>query len=397
MLPKLDFAVPEPGSTTTRTVLSGALGRVCRELPAAIAPHERGDDARSLGRVLALLSRSNPGAVASILRRPHASTLVRAMRSAPAGDAHALAVELRATLAFDLAYLGVLPCAVTLRELPPRIVSLAARVAVDLGEGLGAATFDDGHMRGEGPRGAVTLDLAAIARGAESARLHRAYRVVRGEIVLALADNNPLSGLEAHPDKTTPNTVDLGGRSEDEWLASIDGALGIIGRHLPGVAQDIDLVVQQIVPTGYDAVRHLSCSYRENVGTVYASLHPSVLTMAEALIHEASHNKLNALFDLDPVIENRDDERYPSPVRPDPRPLRGVLLAVHAFVPVACLYERMLRSELAHGVRRERLEERLAAIVRGNRAGLEVLRAHARPTPVGRALLEELSRYDARL
>jgi HEXXH motif-containing protein len=164
------------------------------------------------------------------------------------------------------------------------------------------------------------------------------------------------------------------------------------------MAADIHLVLQQIVPTGYDAERHLSCSYQEDIGTLYASLHPSPYTMAEALIHEVSHNKLNALMDLDPILENARTEVYASPVRPDPRPIHGVLLAVHAFVPVACMYERLVVShppDLPVAGRTGRnLEERLAAVVRSNRSGTEVLREHARATPVGQGLLDELFEWD---
>ena len=46
------------------------------------------------------------------------------------------------------------------------------------------------------------------------------------------------------------------------------------------------------------------------------------------------------------MLANADAPLYPSPVRPDPRPLRGVLMAVHAFLPVAGLYEAM--TDAAH-------------------------------------------------
>jgi HEXXH motif-containing protein len=258
-------------------------------------------------------------------------------------------------------------------------------------------TFDDGKMWVERPGRADAVDLAALAQGAEHEWLSRPYRTVRGAVLLALADNNPLSAFEAHPEKTAANAVNLGGRGENEWIASIRTALAVIEQHLPGTSQDIDVLLQQIVPTGFDAARHLSCSYREDLGTIYVSLHPSVMTMAEALIHEVSHNKLNALFELDPVIENGTEELYASPVRPDPRPLHGVLLAVHAFVPVACLYERTIAQHAASPLGKHLesgLEARLEAVLQANRAGMEVLRAHARPTPIGRGLLDELSRWE---
>jgi HEXXH motif-containing protein len=50
------------------------------------------------------------------------------------------------------------------------------------------------------------------------------------------------------------------------------------------------------------------------------------------------------LLELDALLENAFSPLYPSPVRPDPRPLHGVLLAVHAFLPVARLYADMLAA-----------------------------------------------------
>lgn len=247
--------------------------------------------------------------------------------------------------------------------------------------------------------------LVRALRGAEEPELLRAQLVdtmlaelsgnathqatpIEGAIVLALEDNNPLAMHEAHPDKPG-NAVDLGGHQAREWVASLREALGIVRAHLPDLRDEMDLYVQQIVPVGFYADKHLSASYREAIGTLYLSLHPNALTMVEALVHEFQHNKLNALLESDRVLENGQEPLYPSPVRPDPRPLHGVLLAVHAFVPVALLYQRMMAGGDARAS-----ERRLREIARINREGTDVLRAHARPTPVGKALLDELFRWD---
>jgi HEXXH motif-containing protein len=394
-----DLTVPGPESTTTRTVLSAALGRVCRELPGVVRAHGVGalrEDAQAIGRQIAAVAKQAPGAIASVLRRPHTSTLVRVLRSTEPGAAPELAAELFALVAFDLAWLGMLSSRVTLRHLPPRFVSLTARGALSLPHGSHGATFGSKTIVCERGSSSESIDLESLAGGGSCDGWARPYRPVGGEIQLALADNNPLSGIEAHPEKVTPNTVDLGGRGEVEWTAGIGAALSTIEKALPGTARDVHTVLQQVVPTGFDAEKHLSCSYQEDVGTIYLSLHPSALTMAEAVVHEVSHNKLNALFDLDPVIYNGRQELYASPVRPDPRPIHGVLLAVHAFVPVACMYEALLAdSSTPRGPGEERsLRERFAAVVRSNRAGTEVLRQHARPTPVGEGLLAELFDWD---
>lgn len=70
-----------------------------------------------------------------------------------------------------------------------------------------------------------------------------------------------------------------------------------------------------------------------------------------------------------------------------------MLLAVHAFLPVARLYERMIASgdpDAKHENFRNRFEE----IRRINPEGAEVLLDAARPTAVGRGLIEEIRRWD---
>ena len=134
----------------------------------------------------------------------------------------------------------------------------------------------------------------------------------------------------------------------------------------------------------------MSASYQEAIGAVYLSLHPSALTLAEALIHEFSHNKLHALLEQGPLLENAWAPLFTSPVRPDPRPLHGVLLAVHAFLPVAAMLESMLAEGTCD------VEGRLRAVARGNHEGAQTLLAHGRPTALGEPLLAEIERLDAR-
>ncbi len=165
--------------------------------------------------------------------------------------------------------------------------------------------------------------------------------------------------------------------------------------HLPLVREEMTALLDLFVPVGFDERRHLSASYREVIGTVYLTLHPWRMTMVEAVVHEFSHNKLNAALWFDPMLENAPTETYRSPVRPDPRPLLGLLLAVHAFVPIGELY-RLLASSGAEESRDGGFPQRFAEIIDKNEEGLSVLRAHARPTAAGRALLGDLAAIHAR-
>lgn len=373
LLPLDDFTVPEEGSTTARRVLSLALRRLPAELlrlPAGLAGRAA-PALRALQDVARRLARESPGALFSVLRRPTVGTLLRVLRQRPP-DAPELALRLAGNALFELALSGVLPAPVELAELPPRLTSMATRTVARAAPG----------ERGRFERGRVRLGDRVVT-AEETGEL---LPVDRG-CVLALVDDNPLAMVELHPDKQG-NALDLGGHAAGAWIEALRGAFRPIAEELPTLRDEIDLFVQALVPVGFFPERHLSASYQEAVGVVYLSLHPQPLTLTEALIHEASHNKLNALVELDPLLENAFSPLVTSPVRPDPRPLHGVLLAVHAFLPIARLYERLVARGAAE------LAPRFERIRQINREGAQVLREHARPTPVGAALLAEIDRWD---
>lgn len=360
---ELDLTVPR-STDTLRTIVSGGLKRLRMDL-------DRLPSHRALDAVREVFGREPAGRAWASLRRTNIATMVRVARNAASDE---LLDALAVSLAVELAHAGA-SLALDFDRAPARIVCLGGRFVLPGGPGtLHDRTWriGDRTYSFDGPLERPFWPLAGSPR-----------------LVLAGADDNPLAMLEAHPDKGG-NAVDLGDRSPETWCSMLDEAIAILQRHLPIVRDELELVIEQIVPVGVDEVKHLSASYREAIGTIYLTLHPSVMTMAEALIHELSHNKLNAAMELDPLLVNAFELLFASPVRPDPRPLHGVLLAVHAFLPVAELYRRMI----AAGDPRAR-PDRFAQIVAGNREGASVLLANAQTTPYGRRLLEEIRRLDA--
>jgi HEXXH motif-containing protein len=235
---------------------------------------------------------------------------------------------------------------------------------------------------------------AALADDSSGFRWARCYRRTGKVAAFATVDHNPLAEFEAHPEKAG-NHVDLGERSEDEWIEVLDRCFALVERYLPGEFEEMGVLLRELVPVGYDPVRHLSASYREAVGTVYLTLHPNLMTMVEALVHEFQHNKLNVAAHGTEFLVNAYHPLYKSPVRPDPRPLWGILLAVHAFLPVAELYRRM-RDDGHPLAARGEFEERMSDIDLKNHEGMEMLRAHAQLTDAGRALFDDLEELERR-
>jgi HEXXH motif-containing protein len=378
-----DLCIPLDGSRTAAALLGRAMRVVIEDLlrlgPHAARGEARQRDVAALSVEVRRLSRTAPGAVAALARLPTIGAKLRCLRSAPDARARdAWLGELCATAWLELSLAGALASTARVSAPPEKVVGLGHRVAFAVPPGArGLVIEPGGQVRVEDPTGA----LAPLAPMAPPP-----FVVVDRQIVLATIDDNPLAAVEAHPDKSG-NAIDLGGRPLEAWTRALSAALAEIERLMPELRAEIDLYVRQLVPVGWFDETHVSASYREAIGTVYLSLHPSTLTLVEALIHEFSHNKLNAMLELDPLLLNDPSERYASPVRPDGRPLLGVLLAVHAFLPVARWYERATALDASPALRR-----RFDEVRKVNADGAKVLLEHARPTPAGRALLDEIDR-----
>lgn len=113
---------------------------------------------------------------------------------------------------------------------------------------------------------------------------------------------------------------------------------------------------------------------------------------ADLLCHELAHARVNAVLAHDPLLL-RDDALHPSPWRPDPRPLMGVLLGVHAFVNVCTFYERLMDA-----CGSDRLSAEIHALQAHKvREGLQLLHDHAEPTDLGAAFIGALDKQVGQL
>jgi len=267
-----------------------------------------------------------------------------------------------------------------------RILAPTLGVCVEFSSDRVGMVFRDGEVE------TAPGEVWGLAGPPARAEARRAFSPLLGGGWLATVDNNPLALVEAHPDKDG-NTLSLGTADASAWVAALDEARALTRSVLPALAAEHRALLGTVIPVGGPMERSLSASYREAPGLVYVSLHTRPLVLATALLHEVQHNKLNLVSHADPLLEDGGRSLHASPVRPDLRPLWGVLLAVHAFLPVAELYARLRAMD--HPLAQEgSFAAEHAAVLAGNREGMDTLRAHARPTELGGALLAGMDRLE---
>jgi HEXXH motif-containing protein len=224
----------------------------------------------------------------------------------------------------------------------------------------------------------------------EAVRAESALHPIAHGVRLATVDTNPLADIEAHPGKEG-NAISLGGHGEPDWQAALQEAFALIEAGIPTWAEELPHALRRLIPVGYHDQQHLSASYREAPGLAYMTLHPNRVTLAEAIVHETQHGKLNTLLQLDPVLENGRTTWTPSPVRPDLRPLEGVLLAVHAFVPVAAMHKGL--ADAGHPLSDDPwFRRRRAEVLAGNARGMDILEDKGVWTAAGRRLRDDMRR-----
>jgi HEXXH motif-containing protein len=108
------------------------------------------------------------------------------------------------------------------------------------------------------------------------------------------------------------------------------------------------------------------------------------VTLAEEMIHEASHTRLNAAMARRKMFTNSDDERFQTPLRKDERPMFGLFHQMFVLVRLAEYYRR-LPAEVSSSIgRHAKIEAQLAESIR-------TVGRHARFTPIGEAIFESIA------
>ncbi len=122
-------------------------------------------------------------------------------------------------------------------------------------------------------------------------------------------------------------------------------AAAFLTRYAPEYVDWSRDIVAGLIPLRGSRTQTQSSTHPLRFGFVAASIHGRPLQMAEALVHETSHEYLHIAELHAQLSDGSDPLLYYSPLRKVGRPIRSILLAYHAVVNILLLY----RASLARG------------------------------------------------
>ncbi|MCD0452584.1 HEXXH motif-containing putative peptide modification protein [Actinocorallia sp. API 0066] len=125
-----------------------------------------------------------------------------------------------------------------------------------------------------------------------------------------------------------------------EWEALLGEAWGILRRRHWTAAEEIRVLLRVVTPLNAPDGRATSGTPRHAPGLIGLSPPADAYALAETLVHEAQHTKLNAILDHLPLTAPDDGTRYQAPWRDDPRPLLALLHGTYAHLAVAGFWRR---------------------------------------------------------
>lgn len=193
---------------------------------------------------------------------------------------------------------------------------------------------------------------------------------------------------------------DLPFRSADliRWRSPLEESLRWINVADHHLGSEIATATRAIVPVrSQNPEVHISATFKEAPGLMALSWTADTPVLAEALVHEYHHAKLNTLFAADALISGPTKEAiFYSPWRPDPRPLVGLLHGAFAFHSVVDFWIKFLDAEIPL-LHEQRLRQRISLVCRQTKEAVETLASEATFTPTGSILIESLHRHVSEL
>jgi hypothetical protein len=134
--------------------------------------------------------------------------------------------------------------------------------------------------------------------------------------------------------------------SSDEIIGICRETVALMRRYAPCYLRWVDKVLRQVIPLKGGDTRLLSSSSSDFPGITEISFPSRIISTAEMLVHEASHQYFYILRRLEKVATGSDKRLYHSPVKGEERSIDKILLAFHAFGNVVLFYRRCIDAGL---------------------------------------------------
>ncbi len=124
-------------------------------------------------------------------------------------------------------------------------------------------------------------------------------------------------------------------------------------------------------------------------------LYNTRLDMLAVLIHEAAHQLLFGYSSREPLVENSVEERYKSPLRPDPRPMDGIFHATFVCARMHYAYSRVMQrsQNILNQAELDLMVQRLHTYRMKFFDGFETLQRFGRMTGTGYYILGAAADY----
>ncbi len=117
----------------------------------------------------------------------------------------------------------------------------------------------------------------------------------------------------------------------------VSGAM--LAERLPQCAEWVSGIVRVVVPLhSAGGNRFRSGSSAALPGLVFTDINGPTEQLLETLVHESAHHWLCLAEAEGPLVDPAHAQTYTSPLRADPRPLRGIFLAFHALAFMTAFY-----------------------------------------------------------
>lgn len=182
--------------------------------------------------------------------------------------------------------------------------------------------------------------------------------------------------------------LDLTAVTPDEQIvAVIKTAFQLVQAIWPEMYEEAqDFIRKMILFKGKEVIGFTDFRYHGSVFLHYERLRDaSIPEVAEEIIHEASHVRLNAAMAAIPMVLNDENERYDSPLRPDRRPMMGVFHQMYVLARLCYFFEKLDPSG------KSEIGTLLTRVLEQLNMAYDVVKRYGELTPAGQEILNSVA------